>query len=63
MIVLQDPQCHHARQITAASGAESMALQGVKNADTKEKLLESSLTVIDYTVEGFQCTTLVYWHQ
>lgn len=32
-----------------------MALQEVKNADTWEKLLESSLTVMDYTVEGFLC--------
>lgn len=40
-----------------------MALQEVKNADTKERLLESSLTVMDYTVEAFLFTTLVYQHQ
>lgn len=41
VIVLQDPQCHRAQQITTGTGVNSMALQEVKNADTKEKRLES----------------------
>lgn len=55
LIVLQDPQRHRAQQITPGTGVESIALQEVKNANTWEKLLESSLTVIDYTGEAFLC--------
>lgn len=63
VIVLQGPQCHHAWQITSGTGVKSMAPQEVQNPDTKKKLLESSLAVIDYTVGGFLCITLVYRHQ